>query len=236
MDTIGRNNSLNNVEGIVISALNYLNKGYIYKIITQEHGYIDVFSKNIKSKLVPFSKYSLRLKEGRNMYSCVEFDIMRYNNYRNKNIIISLNFIAEILTKSMLPNIDTAELFKALEFILDRLTGNNNIELLFYFVIFYLKFHGYYFYSNNFIGDKKYTLDIREFDIKEYYPNHDLKQYEFQITGSELNFISECILNENIDLNDFPKNFNYRRLFGIFTNSICINLEIRELNSFKFIL
>lgn len=233
MDILEKNKTLN-IKGIVVFSLKYLDKGFIYKIITDSIGYIDVFSRNLKNELTLFSVYSFNIKTAKDMYYYIESDVLEFNYYRNSNIIISLNFISEILYKTMMPNIDTNEIYIKLKFLIKNINSTNYLSILLYFVVFYLKFNGYYFICENLQEDKNYILNLKNLEIRSQ-NSKILNNYDYFIIGKELLLISNIFEKDEIDFRIF-NDVNTKRLLGIFTNSLCINLEIKELNSFKFLI
>lgn len=235
MDILDKNKIYNDIKGIVISSLKYLDKGFIYKVLTDKYGIIDVFSKN-KIELIQFSKYIFKIKNARDMFLYIESDMLKFNYFRNKNILIALNFISEIISKTMFEQMDSSEIFEKLEFSLNTIDKDNYLIILLFFVISYLKYSGYYIILDEEYNDfDKFYIEVKEFSIRKY-ESAIHRPYEFYISGKELNLISNLFRSEFIDINMDFKDINVKRLLGIFTNSICINLEVREFKSFKFIM
>lgn len=225
-------NIYSNVNGYVISHFDYLNNGKIFKVYTDELGLISIYSKSIETFFSLYSKYNFKLIRGDSFFYCDEFELLEYNFFKNKNYILFLNLITEIILNSSFSEIKNIEIFSLISNVLNHYKKFKYEFLLSYFVFNYLKFSGYHLFIENKIS-KKYIINILDLEIINF--NYSILDYKF-------NYIIDCneyklfkdlnTLNNLSSFINFHYFVNYKRILGILINALCLNFNILKLNTF----
>ena len=92
---ISENNIYNSVNGFVISENTYINKGKIYKVYTDEFGFISIFTKNTEMFLSLYSNYNFKLMYKNEFFYCNEYELIDFYKFKSKEQILFLNIISE---------------------------------------------------------------------------------------------------------------------------------------------
>ncbi len=72
------NSIYNSVNGFVISENTYINKGKIYKVYTDEFGFISIYTKNSEMFLSLYSNYNFKLMFKNEFFYCNEYELIDF--------------------------------------------------------------------------------------------------------------------------------------------------------------
>ncbi|MCI5997513.1 MAG: DNA recombination protein RecO [Peptoniphilaceae bacterium] len=225
--------SKNNIfilNGYIVSSFNYLNKGKIYKIYTDNLGLISIYSKDMDFYLSNFSEYNFTLTKGREFFYLKEYDLLKYNHHNSKKYFLFLNIISEIILKTMLFEMENFAIYSLISEILNLYSDENYIDVLIYFVFNYLSLSGYYITFDN-LNNKKYYFDIEQLEVNSYSNYFYKNRFQYDLTDEEVKLLKSLYYNE-IKFEGKSTNIN-NRLFGILINALCINFGVSKFNTFN---
>ena len=199
------NSIYNSVNGFVISENTYINKGKIYKVYTDEFGFISIYTKNSEMFLSLYSNYNFKLMYKNEFFYCNEYELIDFYKFKSKDQILFLNILSEIIVKTNVQELKNLEVY----------------NLIGYHIIF----------ENNKYLDY-YNFDISELLINSNLKMHI--KYNYLINNFEYNYIyllyhSDSIRNfETIDFK-----VNKERILGLLVNALCLNFNVYRLNSYN---
>lgn len=228
---ITTNDIFSDINGYVISDFNHLNNGKIFKVYTDNLGIISIYSKSTETFFSPYSKYNFKLIKGENFFYCTEFELLEYNFLKNKNYILFLNFISEIILKSSLEGIENCEIFDLITEVLKEYNNFNVKIILIYFVFKYMKFSGYHIIFEKKVS-KNYNFNIMELEIKDLKDSFLDNKYNYKLNFNEYDFLLNLNNKDTVnDINNLKENVNYSRILGVLINALCLNLSVNKLNT-----
>lgn len=230
---ITTDNIFTNINGYVIYEFNHLNNGKIFKIYTDKLGLISIYTKKMDSFFSFYSKYNFKLVKGEKFFYCSEFDLLEYNFFKEKNYILFLNILTEIILKSSVEENEDIEIFDLISDILNNFKKFNYKLILIFFILKYMKYSGYHINFEEKVY-KNYNFNILDLEIN-ILDNFILdKKYNYKINFNEYNFLYTLNKIKNLEsFNNFKFYIDFSRIFGILINALCLNFNINKLNTFE---
>lgn len=225
-------NIFTDINGYVIYEFNHLNNGKIFKIYTDKLGLISIYSRKVDSFFSLYSKYNFKLIKGENFFYCSEFDLLKYNFFKEKNYILFLNMLTEIILKTSVEENKNDEVFYLISDVLNNFKKFNYKFILIFFVLKYMKYNGYHIFFEDKIS-KSYNFNINELDVNILDDFILDKKYNYKLNIDEYNFLYTLNNIKSLEnLNNFKYNISISRIFGILINALCLNFNINKLNTF----
>ena len=232
MDII-ENNIYEDINGYIVSDLNYLDKAKIYRVYTDKFGLISVYVKSNDIYLSFFSNYSFRLKYSGDLFVLLGVELNNFLKFINKKHILLLNIISEIITKTTLQFSENKELYLLISKIINSEQDMDIRIKICFFIHNYLECNGYFFINNvHYLSD--IIVDIVDLEIKNDITNY-LSKYQFRLTKEEYSQLILFIINKDINSFFSMDISNIDRILGILLNSLCVNFNIHKLESYKLL-